>query len=235
MDATDVKTRKFLTMHGGFHPKSRTLRLYAQRKEGGRGLVSVRATIQDETRTIQEYNRKMAPQDKLLSEYLRQQKTKGNEEQEETSWKTKPLHGMYHQQIEGVADITKSYQWLEKTGLKDNTETLIMAAQEQALSTRFIEAGVYHSRQNPWCRLCKDAPETVQHSLAGCKMLAGTAYTERHNQVAGIVYRNICAEYGLEVPKSKWETPPKVAENSRAKVLWDFNFKFQTDKQLLDN
>ncbi|KAF7655390.1 hypothetical protein LDENG_00056830 [Lucifuga dentata] len=64
-------------------------------------------------------------------------------------------------------------------------------------------------------------------------MLAGTAYTERHNQVAGIVYRNICAEYGLEVPKSKWETPSKVVENSRAKVLWDF--KFQTDKQLLAN
>ncbi|KAF7663723.1 hypothetical protein LDENG_00203700, partial [Lucifuga dentata] len=48
-----------------------------------------------------------------------------------------------------------------------------------------------------------------------------------------IVYRNICAKYGLEVPKSKWETPPKVVENSRAKVLWDF--KFQTDKQLLAN
>ncbi|KAF7650224.1 hypothetical protein LDENG_00129190, partial [Lucifuga dentata] len=33
--------------------------------------------------------------------------------------------------------------------------------------------------------------------------------------------------------KSKWETPPKVVENGRAKVLWDF--KFQTDKQLLAN
>ncbi|KAF7648062.1 hypothetical protein LDENG_00162600 [Lucifuga dentata] len=105
-----------------------------------------------------------------------------------------------------------------------------MAAQEQALSTRSIEAGVYHSRQDPRCRQCKDAPETVQHIVAGCKMLAGTAYTERHS---GIVYRNICAVYGLEVPKSKWETPPKVVENSRAKVLWDF--KFQTDKQLLAN
>ncbi|KAF7670308.1 hypothetical protein LDENG_00271880, partial [Lucifuga dentata] len=121
--------------------------------------------------------------------------------------------------------------WLEKAGLKDSTEALIIAAQEQALSTRSIEAGVYHSRQDP--QLCKDAPETVQHILAGCKMLAGTAYTERHNKVAGIVYRSICAEYRLEVPKSKWETPPKVVENSRAKVLWDF--KFQTDKQLLAN
>ena len=30
-----------------------------------------------------------------------------------------------------MADIGKIYQWLEKTGVKDSTETLIMAAQEQ--------------------------------------------------------------------------------------------------------
>lgn len=36
-----------------------------------------------------------------------------------------------------------------------------------------------------------------------CKMLAGRPYIQQHNQVAGIVYWNICAEYGLEVPRSK--------------------------------
>ena len=56
---------------------------------------------------------------------------------------------------------------------------------------------------------------------------------ERHNQVAGIVYRNICTQYGLEVPKSQWAKPQKVVENNRAKVLWDFSI--QTDKQLLAN
>uniref|UniRef100_A0A8C5EKN9 Uncharacterized protein n=1 Tax=Gouania willdenowi TaxID=441366 RepID=A0A8C5EKN9_GOUWI len=48
-------------MHGGFHPKSSTLRLYASRKEGGRGLVSVRATIQDETSKINKYIKDKAP------------------------------------------------------------------------------------------------------------------------------------------------------------------------------
>ncbi|TWW59309.1 hypothetical protein D4764_06G0008390 [Takifugu flavidus] len=100
-----------------------------------------------------------------------------------------------------------------------------MAAQEQALRTRAIEARVYHTRQDPRCRLCGDAPETVQHITAGCKMLAGKAYMEWHNQVAGIVYRNICTEYGLEVPGTRWETPPKVVENEQAKILWDFHRK----------
>uniref|UniRef100_A0A3P9CTW7 C2H2-type domain-containing protein n=1 Tax=Maylandia zebra TaxID=106582 RepID=A0A3P9CTW7_9CICH len=56
---------------------------------------------------------------------------------------------------------------------------------------------------------------------------------ERHNQVAGIVYRNICAEYNLEVPRSKWEMPPRVVENDRAKILWDF--QIQTDKMVVAN
>uniref|UniRef100_A0A7N8XHF5 Reverse transcriptase domain-containing protein n=1 Tax=Mastacembelus armatus TaxID=205130 RepID=A0A7N8XHF5_9TELE len=168
IEATDVKTRKLLTMHGGLHPKSSILRLYAKRKEGGRGLVSVRATIQDETAKIHEYIRKMAPSDGILSEYLRQQKPDAEDEEQEPSWQDKPLHGMYHRQIQEVADIEKSYRWLEKAGLKDSTEALIVAAQEQALSTRSIEAGIYHTRQDPRCRLCKDAPETIQHITAGC-------------------------------------------------------------------
>ncbi|XP_078017068.1 uncharacterized protein LOC144458442 [Epinephelus lanceolatus] len=175
----------------------------------------------------------MAPKDELLSECLRQQKPDESEEvEEQTAWRDKFLHGVYHRQIEKVADI-KTYQWLENAGLTDSTEALIIAAQEQALSKRAREARVYHSRSDPRCRLCKDASETVQHIVAGCTMQAGSAYMERHNQVPGIVYRNICTQYRLKVPKSQWDTPPKVDENNRAEILWDFSF--QTDKQLLAN
>lgn len=51
---------------------------------------------------------------------------------------------MYHKRIEEVSDIKKSYQWLEKTGLKDNIEALNMVAQEQALGTRSVDAGLYN-------------------------------------------------------------------------------------------
>ena len=44
----------------------------------------------------------------------------------------------------------------------------------------------------------------------------------------------ICSsyEYGLEVPGSRWKTPPKVVENKRAKILWDF--QIQTDIVVVD-
>jgi len=68
------------------------------------------------------------------------------------------------------ADIKKSYKWLEKSVLTDSTEAVMMAPQEQALSTRAIEAEVYNIRQNTRCRPGKEASETVQHIIAGCKI-----------------------------------------------------------------
>ena len=118
------------------------------------------------------------------------------------------LPGGYHfssawvSPVEEVTDAGKTYQWLEKAGLKDSIEALIMPAQEQTLITKSKE--IYDTRQDRRCRLCKEAPETVQHITAGCTMLAGKAYMEHHNQVAGIIHRNILAEYGLEVPGSRW-------------------------------
>ena len=64
-------------------------------------------------------------------------------------------------------------------------------------------------------------------------MLAVKAYYELHNQVAGIVYRNVCAEYGLEVPGSKWAMPPKGIESKGARILWDF--QIQRNKMVMAN
>ena len=81
-------------MHGGFHPKSNVQWQYTSRKEGGRGLVSVTATILDETHNIQEHILKMAPKDKLLGECLRQQQTVTDYPPEKMPWLNKALHGI---------------------------------------------------------------------------------------------------------------------------------------------
>lgn len=41
----------------------------------------------------------------------------------------------------------KSYQWLKKAELKGITEALIIPAQELALSTKFIEVEISHTRK----------------------------------------------------------------------------------------
>lgn len=64
-------------------------------------------------------------------------------------------------------------------------------------------------------------------------MLASKAYMDRHNQIAGIVYRNICTQDGLEKPRSTLDTCPKVVGNDRAKIQSDF--QIQNDKQVMAN
>ena len=54
-----------------------------------------------------------------------------------------------------------------------------MAAQEQALNTRAVAYEIYHTVQDPRCRLCKQHAETVAHITSGCSKLTGT---ERHNR-----------------------------------------------------
>lgn len=54
----------------------------------------------------------------------------------------------------------------------------------------------------------------VQPIIAGCKMQGGQSIVERHNQVTGIVYRNICAKYELEI--IQWEIPLTMVKNVRA-------------------
>ena len=57
-------------MHEEFYLKSSTLSLYTKQTEGGQGVVIIRAKIKKEAKT-QEYIKKMAPNDDLLIEYLR--------------------------------------------------------------------------------------------------------------------------------------------------------------------
>ena len=64
-------------------------------------------------------------------------------------------------------------------------------------------------------------------------MQVGMVYLELHNQVVSIVYKIICAKYELELPGSKWTTPPRLIENNQAKIVW--NFRIQTDKMVVAN
>ena len=79
----------------------------------------------------------MAPSDELLSENLRQQNLleEEKEEQGETSWKDKPLHGVSHRQIKESG----WYREILPVAGKSWTET----------QHRLSEAQVYHTRQDP--------------------------------------------------------------------------------------
>ena len=53
----DRKSRKIMTMHCAFHPKSDTDKLYLTREKGGRGLISCEGCVRSEENNLGWYVR----------------------------------------------------------------------------------------------------------------------------------------------------------------------------------
>ena len=78
--------------------------------------------------------------------------------------KQKKLHGQFFNQIEEVAGEEK-WLWLRDGSIKRETESLIMAAQEQAIRTNTIKVKIDNTQAESKCRLCGKVDETVRHSV----------------------------------------------------------------------
>ncbi|XP_067126490.1 uncharacterized protein [Centruroides vittatus] len=216
--------------------------MYLPRKLVGRGLLQVKQTVEEEKYALAEYvkesnepaliavnNRKL-----LKAQQTKNQYKKTALQARADSWRNKALHGQFLDKIEGKVDKEKTWLWLINGALKKETEGLILAAQEQAIRTNAIKTKIEKSADDPTCRLCKEADETIDHILSCCKKIAQTDYKQRHNYVAQMIHWNLCHNYHIPVGKNWWDhKPEKVVENECAKILWDF--RIQTDKVLEHN
>ena len=92
-------------------------------------------------------------------------------------WEEKVLHGKYPKRTkEADVDQNKTNQWLRSTGLKAETEGLIIAAQDQSLATRSYHARIIKDGTDPMCRICNRYEETIDYIVSGCPELAKTEY-----------------------------------------------------------
>jgi hypothetical protein len=219
-------------MYKSFHPKSSVDRIYNRREDGGRGLHGIENIVRAEEQSVKSYVQMQALTDPLMAR-CQELMNSWDDLEENVGWYDKPLHGAWHRQVSQVADMGLSYQWLNKCDIRSNTEALILAAQEQALNTKYMSKRIYHTTTDSRCRMCLQHDETISHLTSGCSKLAGTSYMERHNYVASIVYKAICSEYNIELPTDWKAEPHKVVENQRAKILWDFHI--QTDRMVQHN
>ena len=153
----------------------------------------------------------------------------------ESKWENKPLHGQYTKRI-NKADVDKSatFAWLKSSGLKGETEGLIMAAQDQSLPTKAQQARVYKCTNDPKCWLCTEYDETIDHLVSGCPMLARTEYTHRHDKVGKYIHWKICQHFQIPTDDLWYKHQPQpVTEQDQVKILWDF--PIITDKEIKAN
>ena len=233
----DTMTRKQLTMHGSLHPRADVDRLYVSRRNGGRGLLSIEDSIAKEENAIAFYIKcteepiLKCTQSVMLNQDPKPKKEFSNQisEKRKTAWSNKAIHGVWPKNIDSHSN--KTTQWMQKSNLKPATESLITAAQDQALNTNWHKANILKTTTDELCRRCKLHKETIAHIISGCPELAQTVYLHRHNTITSYLHWKICDLYGLPKAEMWYEhDPPKIVENENVKVLYDFNI--YTDKKI---
>ena len=118
-------------------------------------------------------------------------------------WKEKAMHGKFPNYLDkDHVDVELLFKWMKYTGLKRETEGLITAARDQALNIRYYNKHIIRQGTTDRCRMCHTQPETVEHIISGCQMLATDQYLNRHNQVAAQLHLDICKHYASKRKQS---------------------------------
>ena len=74
---------------------------------------------------------------------------------------------------EKFVDIEQGYRWLKSGDTEVETESTMVTAQDQAISTKKRKLKEETERK---CRLCKQHEETIDHLTSGCSILAKNEY-----------------------------------------------------------
>ena len=133
--------------------------------------------------------------------------------------------------INADRDIVKTNQLLKSTGLKVETEGLIIAAYNQILPTRNYPANIITNGSNLICTLCEVKIETTDHLIYSCLILTPRECKESHDKIEHWKTCKYCTISNGE----KWykHQPEPLTEAKRATILWDF--AIQTGRKIKIN
>ena len=135
----------------------------------------------------------------------------------------KQLYGRFKRLINNISH-DKTWTWLRKGNFKRETESLLIAAQNNAVRTNHIKARIDKTQQNSKCRLCSDRDETINHIISECSKLAQKESKTRHDWVGKVIHWEMCKKFKFD-NTNKWymHNPAPVLENNRYKLQWDFD------------
>ena len=141
----DRKTRKTMTMHRALHPQVDVDRLYIPRNNGGRGMISVGDCVEMERESlkkcVEDSNERLLKTVKgegILGDGMTKKeilKKRGK------NFIKKPFHSQFMREIDEVRS-QETLNWLKTGLLKKETEGMLMAAQDQALTINSIKSKV---------------------------------------------------------------------------------------------
>ena len=153
---------------------------------------------------------------------------KAKKEKRLQNWEEKAFHGQYLKQTK-EARSEQSWVWLQNGNLKRETESLIVAAQNQSIRTNLGKAKINKSQKDTLCKQCNKADESVDHVVSGCSKLAHKEVKRRHisyHSLGKIVHWKLARKSNFKAADKWYEHEPEcVLENEDYKFLWDFSIQ----------
>ena len=93
------------------------------------------------------------------------------------------MHGQLPRNLEEkLVDIKHLYRWIKSGDIKGETESTIVAAQDQAISTNYFKNKILKQEIESKCRLCKQHEETIDYLTSGCPIFAKNEYLMRYDK-----------------------------------------------------
>ena len=138
-------------------------------------------------------------------------------------WNEKQLYGRFKRLINNISH-DKTWTYVRKGNFKRETESLLIATQNNAIRTNHIKTRIDKTQQNSKCRLCGDRDQTINHIISECSKLAQKVYKTRYDWVGKVIHREMCKKFKFD-QTNKWymHNPVAVLENDTHKLLWDFD------------
>ena len=117
-------------------------------------------------------------------------------------------------------DDYKTNQPLRNTGVKAETEGLMIAAQDQSLPSKSNFARIVKGGTSP----LPGYATSTKNIISGSPELAKTDHLKRHNKAAAYIKEGVCQHHSIEVTE-RW--------NEEVTILWDM--QIHTDRELSAN
>ena len=124
-------------------------------------------------------------------------------------WEDKVLHGQYLRQTKEVRN-DQYWAGLQNGDLKRETESLIVAGQNQSIRTNLAKTRIEKSQGDFLCRVCRKVDESVDHIASGCSKLAQKEYKRWHDILGKNYIGNLLESVILKLEISGMNITQKV-------------------------
>lgn len=251
IDKIHQATNKQLTIHRKHHPNACKERMVIRREDGGRGLIDIHLLHARQIKTLRSFfhgksnslHEAISLADNGYTPLNLSEKNypticeKTHREEISEQWAQKTLHGKHlHIMKKENIDRQSTYKWLQKGELFPETEGFLLAIQDHVIATKSYQKHILKKKiDDDLCRKCHLQQENVEHIIGGCKILAGTSYTERHNIAAKIIHQEIALTHNLiKDTKAYYQyTAESILEDKNYKLYYDLTI--HTDKTIPAN